>query len=95
MTDLGERLAVIAEKARLRNKTVKESVTVAKKLKSDEIEKMRSDLRESMPEIAIFVDALRAKSFNPKVLAGKENGRSVVNRKALQYWGIDEKDYEQ
>jgi hypothetical protein len=84
MKELADRIALMSEKSRLK----KAAALSEQQQKAVDREGRRLALRSAMPEIATFVDSLRARFGEVVVVMAEENGRRVKDVKKLAGLGL-------
>lgn len=95
MAELGDRVAAIAAKSAAKRAARVADAEVAKAVKVAEVEQKRAEFRAAMPVVAGVVDGFREVfGDGVRVLAARENGRSVVNATAMRRLCLDVLRYE-
>jgi len=94
VSELGDRVDAVAERVRARHAAERELKASAAATRAARIERRREELREAMPEVAGVVDMFRAAGVDVTVIAAREGGLSVINRKACERLGVDASGYE-
>lgn len=96
MAELLDRVNSLAERARAKRREQRHAEAAAVEQKKADQAEQRDALRLSMPEVAGVVDRLRAVfgEDQVRVLAAREHGQTVVNRRALAKLGLSAVGYE-
>jgi hypothetical protein len=84
MKELVDRIAALSEKGRLK----KQAALSEQQQKAVDKEARRVALRSAMPEVATFVDSLRARFGEVSVVMAEENGLRVTDAKRLARLGL-------
>jgi hypothetical protein len=96
MAELLDRVNSLAERSRAKRREQRHAEAAAVEQKKADQAEQRDALRLSMPEVAGVVDRLRAVFGDDqvRVLAARENGHVVLNRRAMAKLGLDVAGYE-
>lgn len=94
MSELAERVAALAVRSRAKNAERRERIKAEVAAHAEAVEVKRVEFRAAMPVIAGVVDQLRECFGEVRVLAAREGGQAVVNRRACERFAVDVARYE-
>jgi len=96
VVELADRVAAMAERSKAKRREQRHAEIAAAEVKQAVQAGQREAMRLAMPEVAGLVDTFKSVFGDDqvRVLAAKENGRSVLNRVGLSRVCIGASNYE-